>query len=425
MPSRASPAWDARREHPPRRPTHRTRSRTVPRTDSADSRRSGAGRSSRSTADLADPAGVRAAPAAAGPPVERRRCTPGPSTRGRGPGGRRRARRRALHRPGGAQLARSTSSTRTWCSTAAATARGAVDRGQPGPLRPAAARPRRRLRPGAARADPRRAGGHRPLRADRPQSDAEQALHATRGPLPRGLRGRRHRHRDRRPRRQRAGGQRHPDRGCSAGSSTMSAAARSTSGSTPRTRRTCGSYYEELVRGEREHYRVEKPFYRHDGTVLWTNLTVSLLRDADGRPQYQLALMEDTTERRLLNLRLRYEATHDALTGLPNRTLFFERLEKALSAGDGSRFGLCYLDLDGFKAINDSLGPRGRRPAARRGRRPAAELCDRARRDGRAARRRRVRGADHRPRHRGARSTNSPAASSAHSPPRSGSTAAN
>ncbi|MFF7177434.1 EAL domain-containing protein [Streptomyces sp. NPDC008121] len=114
--------------------------------------------------------------------------------------------------------------------------------------------------------------------------------------------------------------------------------------------------YGELVRGEREHYRVEKPYYRGDGTVLWTNLTVSLLRDAEGFPQYQLALMEDTTERRLLNLRLRYEATHDALTGLPNRTLFFERLEKALAPADGARFGLCYLDLDGFKAINDSLG---------------------------------------------------------------------
>ncbi|WP_328675956.1 putative bifunctional diguanylate cyclase/phosphodiesterase [Streptomyces sp. NBC_00343] len=114
--------------------------------------------------------------------------------------------------------------------------------------------------------------------------------------------------------------------------------------------------YDELVRGEREHYHVEKAFYRPDGTVLWTNLTVSLLRDADGDPQYQLALMEDTTERRLLNLRLRYEATHDALTGLPNRTLFFERLEKALGAGNNQRFGLCYLDLDGFKTINDSLG---------------------------------------------------------------------
>ncbi|MCS0605777.1 EAL domain-containing protein [Streptomyces sp. LP11] len=114
--------------------------------------------------------------------------------------------------------------------------------------------------------------------------------------------------------------------------------------------------YDELVSGDREHYHLEKAFNRPDGTVLWTNLTVSLLRDADGEPQYQLALMEDTTERRLLNLRLRYEATHDALTGLPNRTLFFERLEKALGAGEGQRFGLCYLDLDGFKTVNDSLG---------------------------------------------------------------------
>ncbi|MBA0052302.1 EAL domain-containing protein [Streptomyces sp. AJS327] len=112
-----------------------------------------------------------------------------------------------------------------------------------------------------------------------------------------------------------------------------------------------------LVRGERDHFRVEKPYHRPDGTVLWTNLTVSLLRDGDGEPRYQLALMEDVTERRLLHLRLRYEATHDELTGLPNRALFAERLERILVAGSGvRRFGLCYLDIDGFKAVNDSLG---------------------------------------------------------------------
>jgi diguanylate cyclase (GGDEF)-like protein/PAS domain S-box-containing protein len=115
--------------------------------------------------------------------------------------------------------------------------------------------------------------------------------------------------------------------------------------------------YRELVRGERDQYRIDKPYFRNDGSVLWTNLTVSLLRDAAGNPQYQLALIEDVTERRLLHERLRYEATHDALTGLPNRTLFFERLDAALEPRDGiARFGLCYLDLDGFKAVNDSLG---------------------------------------------------------------------
>jgi diguanylate cyclase (GGDEF)-like protein/PAS domain S-box-containing protein len=113
----------------------------------------------------------------------------------------------------------------------------------------------------------------------------------------------------------------------------------------------------EMMRGEREHYQVEKPYNRSDGTLLWTNLTVSLLRDAEGGPRYMLAMFEDISERRLLNLRLRYQATHDALTDLPNRSFFFERLDQALAPGSAcTRIGLCYLDLDGFKAVNDSLG---------------------------------------------------------------------
>ncbi|SDP14297.1 putative bifunctional diguanylate cyclase/phosphodiesterase [Actinacidiphila guanduensis] len=113
----------------------------------------------------------------------------------------------------------------------------------------------------------------------------------------------------------------------------------------------------ELLRGERDSYHVEKAYPRADGSVLWANLRVSLLHDAAGRPQYQLALLEDVTERRRLLERLRHEATHDALTGLPNRALFFERLDQALGTDGGERaIGLCYLDLDGFKAVNDSLG---------------------------------------------------------------------
>jgi diguanylate cyclase (GGDEF)-like protein/PAS domain S-box-containing protein len=112
----------------------------------------------------------------------------------------------------------------------------------------------------------------------------------------------------------------------------------------------------ELVRGERDGYRLEKAYSRADGSVLWANVRVSLLRDAAGRPQYQLALVEDITERRGLLRRLRHQATHDALTGLPNRAMFFERLDQALAPGSADRIGVCYLDLDGFKTVNDSLG---------------------------------------------------------------------
>ncbi|MFG1806921.1 putative bifunctional diguanylate cyclase/phosphodiesterase [Streptomyces sp. NPDC049040] len=112
-----------------------------------------------------------------------------------------------------------------------------------------------------------------------------------------------------------------------------------------------------LVRGERDHYEIEKAYPRADGSVLWANVQVSLLRDAAGRPRYQLALLEDVTERRRLLERLRHQATHDALTGLPNRALFFERLDQALAgSAEDRRIGVCYLDLDGFKAVNDSLG---------------------------------------------------------------------
>ncbi|GAA4938549.1 hypothetical protein GCM10023238_00290 [Streptomyces heliomycini] len=118
------------------------------------------------------------------------------------------------------------------------------------------------------------------------------------------------------------------------------------------------------------------------------HLTVSLLRDADGDPQYQLALMEDTTERRLLNLRLRYEATHDALTGCPTGRLL-RRLEKALGAGEG-RGSACATST---WTVQD----RQRQPRAAAGDRcssrspTAAGLRHRVRRDGGPARRRRVR----------------------------------
>jgi diguanylate cyclase (GGDEF)-like protein/PAS domain S-box-containing protein len=115
--------------------------------------------------------------------------------------------------------------------------------------------------------------------------------------------------------------------------------------------------YRDMVRGDRDHFRLEKPYYRRDGQAVWTDLVVSLIRGPDGRPKYVVAMVEDITERHVLQTRLQHQALHDPLTQLPNRTLFFERLGQILDdAAEDARVGVCYLDVDGFKMINDTLG---------------------------------------------------------------------
>jgi diguanylate cyclase (GGDEF)-like protein/PAS domain S-box-containing protein len=114
--------------------------------------------------------------------------------------------------------------------------------------------------------------------------------------------------------------------------------------------------YGELIAGIREDFHIEKRFFRSDGEVIWTNLTVSLIRDDAGNPTYQIALLEDVTERRHLHARLQHQAFHDPLTGLANRALFAQRLDAIFAGAAGPRVGLCYLDLDGFKTVNDTLG---------------------------------------------------------------------
>ncbi|WP_460958639.1 putative bifunctional diguanylate cyclase/phosphodiesterase [Parasphingorhabdus pacifica] len=115
--------------------------------------------------------------------------------------------------------------------------------------------------------------------------------------------------------------------------------------------------YEQLARGEREQFRFDQRFIRFNGTPVWTEAVITLVRGDADEPLYQVAMVEDVTDRIQLQERLRYQAMHDPLTGLANRTLFLERLSAALeSDASDRRVGLCYLDLDGFKVINDSLG---------------------------------------------------------------------
>ena len=99
-------------------------------------------------------------------------------------------------------------------------------------------------------------------------------------------------------------------------------------------------------------------YRHHGGGALWLAVSVSLVRDPDGRPDYFVALVQDVTATKDAQERIRHQATHDLLTDLPNRALFHDRLGHAIRAArrrDG-RVGLLFLDLDRFKQVNDTLG---------------------------------------------------------------------
>jgi diguanylate cyclase (GGDEF)-like protein/PAS domain S-box-containing protein len=114
--------------------------------------------------------------------------------------------------------------------------------------------------------------------------------------------------------------------------------------------------FDDLTSGGSDNCQSELAIRRRDGSTLRTNVAVSVIRDDRGEPRYLVGMVEDITERHQLQQRLRHQATHDPLTGLPNRALFQQRLGEAFEDGADGRIGLCYLDLDGFKVINDSLG---------------------------------------------------------------------
>ncbi|WP_306320384.1 MULTISPECIES: bifunctional diguanylate cyclase/phosphodiesterase [unclassified Streptomyces] len=116
--------------------------------------------------------------------------------------------------------------------------------------------------------------------------------------------------------------------------------------------------YGEILRGRRARLSRTRRLKHPSGHSAWLRVTVSPLPDTDA----VLLSLSDVTAHRGLQDRLHHLELHDPLTRLPNRALFFERVAAALEAGTyespdtTGRVGLCLLDLDGFKAVNDSLG---------------------------------------------------------------------
>jgi diguanylate cyclase (GGDEF)-like protein/PAS domain S-box-containing protein len=119
-------------------------------------------------------------------------------------------------------------------------------------------------------------------------------------------------------------------------------------------------HYAAMRRALEEHGEWQGEFWnrRRDGALFAVQESVSRVCDAAGRTSHYVALFADITDAKRHQQELERMAHFDALTGLPNRVLLADRMKLALAQAERSRnlLAVCYLDLDGFKPINDAFG---------------------------------------------------------------------
>ena len=121
------------------------------------------------------------------------------------------------------------------------------------------------------------------------------------------------------------------------------------------------NHYGEVTQLLEQHgvaSNVESEIFCKDGNKKWILANVRAVRGADGKILRREGTIQDITERKAAEGQVQFLAYYDALTGLPNRTLFQDRLAKALASARRRRekVAVVFLDLDRFKTINDSLG---------------------------------------------------------------------
>ena len=98
--------------------------------------------------------------------------------------------------------------------------------------------------------------------------------------------------------------------------------------------------------------------YRKDGSHFWNQLSIKPLTDNTGRVRYWVGVLTDITDRKRREAVFHRQANYDPLTGLPNRNLLHTRLNRQLEKShmNGDSLYIMFIDLDGFKEINDTLG---------------------------------------------------------------------
>ncbi|MBS1845924.1 MAG: PAS domain S-box protein [Actinobacteria bacterium] len=113
-----------------------------------------------------------------------------------------------------------------------------------------------------------------------------------------------------------------------------------------------------LIAGKIDTYEMEKRYFTKAGHLIWVLLAVAIVRDEDGSPRHFISQVQDISERKRLEAHTHELANRDPITSLYNRRRFEEELTRSIARcrEEGESAALLLIDLDYFKAVNDSEG---------------------------------------------------------------------
>lgn len=113
-----------------------------------------------------------------------------------------------------------------------------------------------------------------------------------------------------------------------------------------------------LFKDNGEHVTLEQRLVRKDGRERWVLSDSSVVRDGEATPLYLVTMSTDITDRKMFEERLAHEASHDPLTGLPNRSMLYELMQQSLARTQrrDTTLAVMFVDLDRFKQVNDEMG---------------------------------------------------------------------